>query len=53
MADRPQYPETGDDSGGRRLPRWVQLVGIVVAIVVLLVVVVMLVSGGHTSPIVH
>ena len=53
MADRPQYPETGDDSGGRRLPRWVQLAGIVVAIVVLLVVVVMLVSGGHTSPIIH
>jgi len=53
MADRPPYPGTGDDRGGGRIPRWVQLAGIVVAIVVLLVVVATLVSGGHTSPVVH
>jgi hypothetical protein len=53
MTDRPQFPESGDDSGMRYddesttgLPRWVKVVGIVVAIMALLVVIMMLVGGG-------
>jgi hypothetical protein len=53
MADPSPYPEGSNDAGGARIPRWLQLAGIVVVIVVLLVVVVMLVGSGHTSPIVH
>jgi hypothetical protein len=52
MADRrPQYPDSGDETG-RRIPRWVQLALIIVAVVVLLVVVMLLISGpgGHTPP---
>ena len=55
MTDRP--PEFDDDSGAvyeresaRRIPRWLKVVGIVVAVVILLVVIMMLISpgeGGH------
>ncbi len=55
MADRPPYSDSGDDTGRGRVPRWVQLAGIIVAVVILLLVVVMLASGagGHTPPVTH
>jgi hypothetical protein len=53
MTDRPGFRESGDDSGteyepdpGIGIPRWIKVVGIVVAVVVLLVAVVMLLIGG-------
>jgi hypothetical protein len=53
---RRRPPETGDDDGAEyddhesasRLPRWVTLTGIVLAVVALIVVVVLLVGGGHS-----
>jgi len=56
MADRPSSSENGDDrdidynrESATGIPRWVKVVGIVVAVVALLVVVIMLVGGvgGH------
>ena len=50
MADRPPYPDAGDDTG---IPRWVKILAIVALVVVLLVVIVMVVGGGpggHTPP---
>lgn len=53
MTDRPPAPNPGDDSGmvydresPPGIPRWVKVVGIVVAVVALLVVVMLLVGGG-------
>lgn len=62
MTDRPRHPEAGEDSGTAYereptgTPRWVKVVGIILAVVVLLVVVMLLVGGGHdprhhTSPV--
>lgn len=53
MADPPRYPETGkvpERKSTTRIPRWLKLTGIIVAIVVLLVVILMLTgvfSGEH------
>jgi hypothetical protein len=53
MTDQPRFPTPDDDRGmvdDREsvpgIPRWVKLVGIVVAVVALLVVVLLLVGGG-------
>ena len=53
MIDPPPQPETSDDNGMRYdgdsrtgIPRWVKVVGIVVAVLALLVVIVLLVGGG-------
>jgi hypothetical protein len=53
MTDRPRSPNPGDDSGmlddresAPGIPRWVTVVGIVVAVVALLVVVMLLVGAG-------
>lgn len=53
MTDRPTAPNPDDDSGmvydsesPPGIPRWVKVVGIVVAVVALLVVVMLLVGGG-------
>jgi len=53
MADQPRYPDTGEDAGvgldrgsPPRVPRWVKVSGIVVAVLVLLVVSMMLIAGG-------
>jgi hypothetical protein len=58
MPDPTRYPHAGDNAGvgpdhdSTGIPRWVKVVGIVVAIVVLLVVVMMLtgVFGGDHRP---
>jgi hypothetical protein len=57
MADPPGYPDTGDDTGvgsdresTSRIPRWVWVSGIIVAVVVLAVVAIMLISGGEHVP---
>ena len=57
MDERPPSPDTGDDSGTEynreatsRIPRWVKLVGIALAVVVLLAVVWLLIGGGHGPP---
>jgi len=52
MAERlPAGDETDD---GRRIPRWVQIGGLIVVLVALLAVAVVIVGGGgHSSPIVH
>jgi hypothetical protein len=54
MTDPPRPPEASDDSGMRYdgesstgMPRWVKLVGIIVAVLALLVVVMLLIGGGH------
>jgi len=53
MADPPPYPDTGDDTGAgpdrgptTGAPRWVSVVGIIVAVAVLLLVVVLHLSGS-------
>jgi hypothetical protein len=53
MTDRPRSPQPDDDSGmgydresAPGIPRWVKVVGIVVAVVALLVVVMLFVGGG-------
>jgi hypothetical protein len=53
MTDRPRFPTPDDDSGmvddresAPGIPRWVKVVGIVLAVVALLVVVMLLVGGG-------
>jgi hypothetical protein len=53
MTDRPRSPKPGDDSGMEYdresttgTPRWVKVVGIILAVVALLVVVMLLVGGG-------
>jgi hypothetical protein len=53
MADQPPYPDTGDDTGGEPdrespagTPRWVAVVGIVIAIGLLLLFVVLHLTGG-------
>ena len=53
MADPPPYPDTGDDTGAgpdrgatTGAPRWVSVVGIIVAIVLVLLVVVLHLSGS-------
>jgi hypothetical protein len=52
MADPPPYPDSGDDAGvgpdrgpPAGMPRWVVVVGIVIAIGLVLVVVVLHLSG--------
>jgi hypothetical protein len=47
MADPPPYPNSREEAG---LPRWVKVLGIVVAVVVLLVVAIMFIGGGGHSP---
>jgi hypothetical protein len=47
MVDPPRHPNSGEDAG---MPRWVKVLGIVVAVVVLLVVAVMLIGGGGHRP---
>src|SRR5215211_1774766 len=45
MADPPPYPNSREEAG---MPRWVKVLGIIVAVVVLLVVAMMLIGGrGH------
>jgi hypothetical protein len=53
MTDRPGFPPPEDDSGmvddresAPGIPRWVKVVGIVLAVVGLLVLVMLLVGGG-------
>ena len=53
MTDPHRHPDTSDDSGtqydgdsGTGIPRWVKVVGIVVAVLAVLVVIVLLVGGG-------
>jgi hypothetical protein len=53
MAEPPPHRETSDDDGVRyddesrtRIPRWVKVVGIVLAVLAVLIVVVMLIGGG-------
>jgi hypothetical protein len=53
MTDRPRSPQPDDDSGmvddresAPGIPRWVKVVGIVLAVVALLVVVMLFVGGG-------
>jgi hypothetical protein len=50
MADPPRHRERADGDTG--IPRWVKVVGIVVAVVALLVIVMLLVGGGsgHRPP---
>jgi putative ABC transport system ATP-binding protein len=57
MVDRPRSPGNGDDSDtgydrepGTGIPRWVRLLGIILAVVALLLVVVLLVGGGGHGP---
>jgi hypothetical protein len=56
MADRPRFPDNGDDTGvgadhgsSTGTPRWVKVFGTIVAVVVLLFVIVLLTRGpgGH------
>ena len=47
MVDPPRHPNSGEDAA---MPRWVKVLGIVVAVVVLLVVAVMLIGGGGHRP---
>ena len=47
MADPPPYPNSREEAG---MPRWVKVLGIVVAVVVLLVVALMFIGGGGHSP---
>jgi hypothetical protein len=47
MVDPPRHPNSGEDAG---MPRWVKVLGIVVAVVVLLVVAMMLIGGGGHRP---
>ena len=47
MADPPRYPNSREEAG---MPRWVKVLGIVVAVVVLLVVATMFIGGGGHSP---
>ena len=47
MADPPPYPNSREETG---MPRWVKVLGIVVAVVVLLVVALMFVGGGEHGP---
>jgi hypothetical protein len=60
MTDPPRSPKTGNDNGAgynrestTRVPRWVTVAGIVLAVVALLVVVVLLVGGGDHGPARH
>ena len=57
MADPPPSPNTGDDAGvgpdresSVGLPRWVKVVGIVVALLILMFLAVQLIGGGHQIP---
>jgi hypothetical protein len=57
MADPLRDPDTGEDAGVAadrgsppRMPRWVKVSGIIVAVLVLLVVILMLISGGGHGP---
>jgi hypothetical protein len=57
MTDQPRFPTPDDDSSmvddresAPGIPRWVKVVGIVLAAVALLVVVVLLVGGGGHGP---
>jgi hypothetical protein len=52
MADPPRYPDTGDDTGLGRdrgsatgTPRWVSVLGIIIAIALVLLVVVLHLTG--------
>lgn len=47
MADPPRYPNSREEAG---IPRWVKVLGIVVAVVVLLVVATMFIGGAGHSP---
>jgi hypothetical protein len=56
MADPPRYPDTGagsDHESATGIPRWLKIVGIIVAVLVLLFVAVVLFgpagppAGGH------
>jgi len=55
MTDRPRRPESSDDRWMRYedesstgIPRWLKVVGIILAVVALLVVIMLLVGGGHS-----
>jgi len=52
MADPPRYPDTGDDTGvgpdggsATSTPRWVSVLGIIIAIVLVLLFVVLHLTG--------
>ena len=54
MTDQPRRPDAGDDNGVRYddesstgIPRWVRVVGIILAVAALLVVIVLIAGGGH------
>ena len=47
VADPPPYPNSREEAG---MPRWVKVLGIVVAVVVLLVVAMMFIGGGEHGP---
>jgi hypothetical protein len=47
MVDPPRHPGSGEGAG---MPRWVKVLGIVVAVVVLLVVAMMLIDGSGHRP---
>ena len=55
MADRPRYPDTGDDTGvglerettTTGTPRWVKVLGTIVAVLVLVFVIALFTGGGH------
>ena len=57
MTDRPSFPDSGDDSGlvydresTTGIPRWVKVVGLILAVLALVVVVVLLAGGGEHGP---
>src|SRR5215211_1774763 len=47
VADPPRYPNSREEAG---MPRWVKVLGIIVAVVVLLVVAMMFIGGGGHTP---
>ncbi len=54
MTDRPRRPEPSDswmrydDESSTGIPRWVKVIGIILAVVALLAVIMLLVGGGHS-----
>jgi len=49
MTDPPRYSDSREDED-TGVPRWVKVLGIIVAVVVLLVVVVLIIGGGEHGP---